>query len=80
MIKNNADEFLDDDLITQANRSEQACDDLLSQYEVLDSKAEFYCVLFDGNQFGLQAHVGSDEEADFWVYQVYLILSKLLFY
>ncbi|WP_166982162.1 DEAD/DEAH box helicase [Actinomyces sp. zg-332] len=59
------DDLLDDFLLERANTNEKASDDLLSQFEVLDSQAQFNSVLFDGSQFGLQAHVGSTEEADF---------------
>jgi superfamily II DNA or RNA helicase len=34
-------------------------------FEALESQASFDRVLYDGGEFGLQAEVGSDEEADF---------------
>ncbi|MCG7322490.1 DEAD/DEAH box helicase [Arsenicicoccus bolidensis] len=52
----------EDGLLEEANRSEQASDELDLKFEALESDAEFDHVLFDAQQFGLVADVGSEEE------------------
>ncbi len=54
------------DLLSRANRAEaaSALQDQMS-FEALGSDATFDRVLFDGGEFGTQAEVGSQEEADF---------------
>ncbi|HJE50763.1 MAG TPA: DEAD/DEAH box helicase [Tessaracoccus flavescens] len=52
-------------LIEQANRSESAADDLLGEFEALDSQATFDHVLFDAQAFGMHAEPTSDDEADY---------------
>ncbi|MEO6144151.1 MAG: DEAD/DEAH box helicase [Dermatophilaceae bacterium] len=54
----------EDDLLAAANRSQSAAALELTSFEALESEAEFDHVLFDAQQFGLSAKVGSaDEEA-----------------
>ncbi|MBV7363541.1 DEAD/DEAH box helicase [Actinomycetaceae bacterium TAE3-ERU4] len=48
-----------------ANKRETASSDLLPGFEALGAEAEFSGVLFDGNQFGLGAEIGSVEEQEF---------------
>ncbi len=55
----------EDALMARANRAEGASDDLLSQFEVLGSDAEFDGVLFDGAAWGSGAEVGSEEEQEY---------------
>lgn len=52
-------------LLEQSNRADTACDDLLNQWEALESQATFDHVLFDSQQFGMHAVPTSDDEADF---------------
>ncbi|YAL82424.1 DEAD/DEAH box helicase [Dermacoccaceae bacterium W4C1] len=56
----------EDALLAQANRAESASSeqDQLS-FEALESDAEFDHVLFDAQQFGLGAEVGSEDEQDY---------------
>ena len=56
----------EDVLVAEANatRSENSLDDQLA-FEALESEAEFDRVLFDGDEFGAGAAIGSEEEADF---------------
>ena len=56
----------EDLLLAEANRAatEPGADDEL-EFEALEAEATFDRVLFDGGEFGTQAAVGSDEEADF---------------
>jgi superfamily II DNA or RNA helicase len=55
----------EDALLAQANRAQtEAGADELS-FEALEAEATFDRVLFDGGEFGTQAAVGSEEEADF---------------
>jgi superfamily II DNA or RNA helicase len=56
----------EDLLLADANRTatEPGADDELD-FEALEAEATFDRVLFDGGEFGTQAAVGSDEEADF---------------
>jgi superfamily II DNA/RNA helicase len=56
----------EDALLEQANRAESGSDALTgSVFEALDSQATFDRVLFDNQEFGTEAAVGSDEELDF---------------
>lgn len=55
----------EDDLVACANQSESAADDLTGGFEALESDAHFDHVLFDAQQFGLHAAVGSADEEDF---------------
>ena len=55
----------EESLLAEANRPEQATSDLLPGFEALDSQATFDRVLFDNQEFGIEAEVGSDEEQDF---------------
>ncbi len=52
-------------LMAAANREEKASDALLPGFEALDSQATFDRVLFDKQEFGTEAEVGSAEELDF---------------
>jgi superfamily II DNA or RNA helicase len=56
---------LEDALIAQANRvrTEAGVDE--QSFEALEAEATFDRVLFDGGEFGTQAAVGSEEEADY---------------
>jgi superfamily II DNA or RNA helicase len=55
----------EDALVAEANRlqTEAGSDD--AAFEALEAEATFDRVLFDGGEFGTQAAVGSEEEADF---------------
>ncbi len=54
----------EDDLLAAAKRTESTLDLEQTAFEALESEAEFDHVLFDAQQFGLNAEVGSaDEEA-----------------
>ena len=55
----------EDALLDEARRSERVGDDLGPQFEALESDAHFDHVLFDAQQFGLHAAVGSEEEQDY---------------
>jgi superfamily II DNA or RNA helicase len=60
------DDGLDDSLLEAANREEKASGELGKvPFEALDSRATFDRVLFDKQEFGTQAEIGSDEEQDF---------------
>ena len=53
-------------LVEEANRSEKASDDLLDgQWEALESVAQFDHVMFDAQQFGLNAEPSSTEEQEY---------------
>lgn len=52
-------------LLERANTTEKASDDLLGQWEALESQAQFDHVMFDSHQFGLAAEPASDEERDY---------------
>ena len=52
-------------LLEQANRNEQASDDLLGQFAALSSEATFDHVLFDSQAYGMQAAPTSADEADY---------------
>ncbi|MGO4956612.1 DEAD/DEAH box helicase [Luteococcus sp. Sow4_B9] len=55
----------EDLLVEQANQDAKASDDLLGEWEALESVAQFDHVMFDSQQFGLNAEPNSDEEADY---------------
>ncbi|MDP3208799.1 MAG: ATP-dependent helicase, partial [Rhodoglobus sp.] len=59
--------LLDDELLEQENREQAASDVLTDEFtwEAIESDANFDRVLFDGDEFGMAALVGSDEELDF---------------
>ncbi len=61
------DQLLDDDLLDAENREQETSDELTDEFtwEALESDANFDRVLFDGDEFGFAAHVGSEEELDF---------------
>lgn len=52
-------------LMERANRSESAADDLLGEFEALESQATFDHVLFDSQSFGMHAEPTSADEADY---------------
>ena len=52
-------------LLERANREDKASDDLLGQYEALESQATFDHVLFDAQQYGLHAAPTSRDEQDY---------------
>ncbi len=52
-------------LLAAANRTEQAVGPEDAAFEALESDAHFDHVLFDAQQFGLHAAVGSEEEQDY---------------
>ncbi|HSO65811.1 MAG TPA: ATP-dependent helicase, partial [Ornithinibacter sp.] len=52
-------------MLAAANRTEQAVGLDDSSFEALESDAHFDHVLFDAQQFGLHAAVGSEEEQDY---------------
>ena len=52
-------------LLAAANRTEQTVGLEDAAFEALESDAHFDHVLFDGQQFGLHAAVGSEEEQDY---------------
>jgi hypothetical protein len=53
-------------LLAEANRTEQASDTVEgAAFEALEAQATFDRVLFDKQEFGTEAAVGSDEEEDF---------------
>jgi superfamily II DNA or RNA helicase len=56
----------EDALVAAANREERASDALDdASFEALEAQATFDRVLFDSQEFGTQAEVGSEEEQDF---------------
>lgn len=56
----------EDALVAAANREEKASDALDgASFEALEAQATFDRVLFDSQEFGTQAEVGSEEEQDF---------------
>jgi hypothetical protein len=55
----------EDDLLAAANRTETTPDLEEAAFEALESEAEFDHVLFDAQQFGLNAEVGSEDEQEF---------------
>ncbi|WP_083837785.1 DEAD/DEAH box helicase [Brachybacterium squillarum] len=60
-----AETGLDESLIEQANRPEQASDQLEMSFEALESQASFDRVLFDGGEYGSGGVEGSEDEQDF---------------
>ena len=52
-------------LIDAANRQESASDDLLGEFEALESQATFDHVLFDSQAFGMHAEPTSQDELDY---------------
>jgi superfamily II DNA or RNA helicase len=55
----------EDSLLVAANRTESTADPQEPSFEALESEAEFDHVLFDAQQFGLNAEVGSADEQEF---------------
>ena len=55
----------EDDLLAAANRTGTTPDQDALAFEALESEAEFDHVLFDAQQFGLNAEVGSADEQEF---------------
>jgi superfamily II DNA or RNA helicase len=55
----------EESLLEEAARSERASATLEQRFEALESDAHFDHVLFDAQQFGLHAAVGSQEEQDY---------------
>ncbi|MFN8077275.1 MAG: DEAD/DEAH box helicase [Kineosporiaceae bacterium] len=56
----------EDALLAEANREEKASGELeLQKFEALEAQATFDRVLFDKQEFGTEAEVGSEEELDF---------------
>ncbi|HRW19362.1 MAG TPA: DEAD/DEAH box helicase [Dermatophilaceae bacterium] len=52
-------------LIARANAAERAADDLLGEFEALESQAHFDHVLFDAQAYGMHAAPSSADEADY---------------
>ncbi|MEJ2579075.1 MAG: hypothetical protein P8Z68_08255 [Kineosporiaceae bacterium] len=64
--REDADWSPEDALVERANRDEKASGELEQlSFEALDSQATFDRVLFDAQEFGTEAAVGSEEEQDF---------------
>ncbi|WP_213814795.1 DEAD/DEAH box helicase [Glaciihabitans sp. dw_435] len=61
------DELLDEDAMDAANRTEKASETVPDEFEwkALESDANFDRVLYEGDEFGFAAGMGSDEELDF---------------
>jgi len=57
--------WLEDGLVEAANRAEPTVGGDAASFEALESDAHFDHVLFDAQQFGLHAAVGSAEEQDY---------------
>jgi hypothetical protein len=59
--------LLEDELLDRENREQATSDELTDQFtwEAIESDAHFDKVLFDGDEFGSAAFVGSEEELDF---------------
>jgi len=56
----------EDDLLAAANRTEQASNDLEGNaFQALEASATFDRVLFDAQEFGTQAEIGSEHEQGF---------------
>src|SRR5450631_297453 len=55
----------ENDLLVEANQAGSTADPAESSFEALESEAEFDHVLFDAQQFGLNAEVGSADEQEF---------------
>jgi len=58
-------DMLDEQAVREANKSENASDDMLPGFAALEANASFDRVLYDGGEFGLGGAVGSVEEQDF---------------
>src|SRR5699024_9972117 len=52
-------------LMADANSNDSAADDLLGQFEALESQATFDHVLFDSQAFGMHAEPLSEDEQDY---------------
>ncbi|QCX46920.1 DEAD/DEAH box helicase [Arcanobacterium haemolyticum] len=66
LSKPSSEQGWDDESLAEANREEKASDELEGPgYRALSAAATFDKVVFDGDDFGSWAEVGSDEEADF---------------
>jgi superfamily II DNA or RNA helicase len=64
--KGDEDENPEEDLLLEANREEKASGELEKQpFEALESQATFDRVLFDKQEFGTHAEIGSEDEQDF---------------
>ena len=61
------DQLLDDDLLERENQEQDGADRLAPEYtwQAIASDATFDKVLYEGDEFGSAALVGSDEELDF---------------
>ncbi len=59
--------LLEDELLDRENREQATSDELTEEFtwEAIESDAQFDKVLFDGDEFGSAAFVGSEEELDF---------------
>ena len=55
----------EDALVAEANRTRSEAGAEEQRFEALGAEARFDRVLFDGGEFGMQAAVGSPEEADY---------------
>lgn len=56
---------LDESALEEANRSEQASDQLEMTFEALESQASFDRVLFDGGEYGAGGMAGSEDEQEY---------------
>ncbi len=56
---------LDETALEEANRSEQASDQLEMTFEALESQASFDRVLFDGGEYGAGGVTGSEDEQEY---------------
>jgi hypothetical protein len=56
---------LDDDLLEQAQRAEEASGELEKRFEALSATAELDQVIFDGASFGTPVLAGTPEEEDY---------------
>jgi superfamily II DNA/RNA helicase len=56
---------LDDDLLEQAQRAEEASGELMKRVEALSATAELDQVIFDGASFGTPVQAGTPEEEDY---------------
>lgn len=64
--KGEDDLFAQEELLVEAaNKDQKASDDLFGEWEALESVAQFDHVMFDSQQFGLNAEPSSDEERDY---------------
>jgi superfamily II DNA or RNA helicase len=65
-VRTDEDWSPEDGLLEEADRQEKASDDLeRTPFQALDAQATFDRVLFDKQEFGTQAEIGSVEEQDF---------------